>query len=414
MNEHTAGPPEGVLSDIRVLDMTGEAGIYCSKLLADLGADVIRIEPPYGHPIRRRGPFYHDDPSTEKSLYHFLMDANKRGVTLDIEHREGRQIFRRLVETADVFLETFSPGYLDALELGYEALSSIRRSIIVTSISPFGQTGPSNQVRGSNLICEAAGGLVYVSGYPEGPPLMSGADQAYYMAGIQAAIGTMIALMNRGFTGEGDHVDVSVQEAIALTVQPQVMFWPSRAEVPRRNGHGPRTRSDSILRDTVHKCKDGWVTGLGAQERSWSATVAWLQEEGAADDLGDPKYLETELRIKEVLHIHDVLASFAGSRTMDELVDGGQSRHLFIMPMYTARDVANDLHLHERGFFNPVAHPELGVSIDYPGPPYQMSETPAGVRTRAPLLGEHNLEIYSGELGIDAQQLGVLKAAGAI
>ncbi len=414
MATQTETTPQTALGDIRVLDLTGPVGVYCGKLLADLGADVIRIEPPQGHPLRRIGPFYHDEADTEKSLYHFHVNTNKRGVTLDIEHPDGQQLFRKLVRTADVVVESFDPGYMDSLNLGYADLAKINPGLIMTSITPFGQTGPFRHFKGPNIVGDAAGGLLYVSGLPDGPPLVSAAEQGFYMAGAQGATGTLIALFNKDMTGEGQYIDVSMQESIATTVQPQAMFWPAKKEVPVRNGHGPRTRSDPILRDTLHRAKDGWVTGLGMQDRSWAVVLAWLQEEGAAEDLADPQYQNTEERMKYVIHVQDVLARFAAARTMTELMDGGQRRHLFIMPMFTTKDIVNDTHLKARGFFATVEHPELGESIVYPGGPYMLSETPWRIARRAPLLGEHNLEIYHQELGIPKERLALLMTAGAI
>lgn len=406
--------PDAALSDVRVLDLADEIGIYCTKLLADLGADVIRVEPPHGHPMRRIGPFYQDDPDPEKSLLHFLMNANKRGVTLDLNHPDGRQVFEAMVRTSDVVVESHAPGYLSSLGLGYEQLKSLKPDIIVASITPFGQTGPYRQWKGPSIVGDAAGGLMYVSGHPDGPPLVSGGGQSYYMAGLHAAVGTLLALYNHDRTGIGEWIDVSMQEAVATTVQPQAMFWPAKREVPRRNGHGPRTRADSILRDSVHRCKDGWVTGLGAQERGWSATLEWLEEEGAAADLADPKYQDPDQRVKDRAHVHQVLADFAAERSMQQLMEDGQRRHLFVMPMFTAREIAQDPHLKARGFFTTVEHPELGQSLVYPGAPYLLSETPWSIRRRAPRIGEHNHAIYHTELGISTERLTLLEAEGAI
>lgn len=405
---------DAALDDVRVLDLTGEMGVYCTKLLADLGADVIRIEPPGGHPMRRVGPFYHDEPDQETSLHHFFFNTSKRGITLDIQHPDGQGLLRQLVERSDVLVETFPVGYLDGLGLGYNILSEINPRIIMTSITPFGQTGPYKHFKGPDIVADALGGLMYVTGSPEDPPLMSGPNQAYYLAGEQGSVATLIALYHRDLTGEGQYVDVSIQEAVALTVQPQSMFWPSKHEIPRRFGYGQRTSNAPIAASSFYPCKDGWVTGLGTQGRTWSEMVAWLKAAGFADDLEDPKYNDPQERFRSAAHIEQVMARFAKAHTMQELVEEGQEYHLFIFPCYRAGDIASDPHLHDRGFFAMIEHPELGATIKYPGPPYRFSKTPARTSRRAPRVGEHNAEIYRDLLGISKERSITLRSLGVI
>ena len=402
------------LDDIRVLDLTGEIGVYCTKLLADLGADVIRIEPPEGDPMRRLGPFYHDEPDTEKSLRHFQLNASKRGVTLNVDHPDGQEILRKLVASADVLVESYAPGYLDELGVGYAELEQINPRLIMASITPFGQTGPYRHLKGPNIVADALGGLMYVSGSPDDPPLMSSTNQAYYLASEQGAVAIFFALYHRDMTGEGQYIDVSMQEAVALTVQPQAMFWPGRHEVPKRFGYGQRTSNVPIYASSFYPCKDGWITGLGTQARNWTDMVTWLTEEGFVEDLADPKYNDQEVRVKNAAHIQDIITRFAAARTMEELTAAGQGYHMFVFPTFTAKDIVNDAHLKERDFFVQVDHPELGEAITYPGPPFRLSETPWRISRRAPLLGEHNIEVYHGELGIPKQRLVLLKTAGAI
>ncbi len=413
MQEQPAGFADTALGDIRVLDLTGELGIYCSKLLADLGADVVRIEPPSGHPSRLRPPFYHDQVDKEKSLYHFLVNTSKRGVTLNLEHPDGQQIFRRLIAKADVLVESLPPGYLDDLQLGYQALSKVNPGLILTSITPFGQTGPYRHYNAVDIVGQASGGLMYVTGWPDEPPLLSGAEQGYYMASIQAAVGTLIALSYRDWTGEGQHVDVSMQEAVATTVQPQAMFWPGKGEVPTRFGHGQRTKSDTNSLESVYRCQDGWIAGLNIQGK-WDEIVAWLDEEGAAEDLIDAKYRDVDQRNLNAQHIQDVLSRFTLERPMDKLTEGAQRHSLWAFPMNTQENIVNDPHLQQREYFMSVEHLELGDRLVYPGPPFRLSRTPWQISRRAPHLGEHNVEIYHGELGISKPDLALLKAAGVI
>ncbi|MFQ5382494.1 MAG: CoA transferase, partial [Dehalococcoidia bacterium] len=210
----------GPLSDIRVLDLTGEAGLFAGRQLAELGADVIRIEPPGGDASRHRSPFLQDRPGLERSLYHLHFNAGKRGIVLDLEKAAGASKLRRLARTADVLVETFAPGRLDALGLGYEALAAENPSLIYTTITPFGQHGPQRGYRGNDLIGAAASGLMYLNGFEVDAPNVPGAEQAYHMASVAAVAGSLTALARRDRGRRGGRVDVSLQEAASMaTVQ---------------------------------------------------------------------------------------------------------------------------------------------------------------------------------------------------
>ncbi|MBW2370382.1 MAG: CoA transferase, partial [Deltaproteobacteria bacterium] len=185
------------LSDIRVLDLAGPSGLYCTKLLADLGADVIRIEPPGGDSVRRIGPFYHDDPHPEKSLFHFHFNTNKRSVTLNLETEEGKRLFKKLIKTADIMVETFPPGHLHSMGLGYPVLKKINSSLILVSITGFGQSGPYRDFTSSDLVAMAVSGVLYTMGFPEDPPTTVGASQAFHMASANGAIWALMALFHR-------------------------------------------------------------------------------------------------------------------------------------------------------------------------------------------------------------------------
>ena len=188
--EHT---PQSLLAPFRALDITDEKGFLCGKVLGDLGADVIKIEKPGGDPARSIGPFYHDIPDPEKSLYWFAFNMNKRGITLDIETADGQQIFKKLATTADFVIGSFPPGYMDKLGLGYSALSEINPQTIVTSITPFGQTGPYQDFKGSDIVAMAMSGLMYLIGDPDRPPVRISFPQAYLHAGVEGAVGSMVA-----------------------------------------------------------------------------------------------------------------------------------------------------------------------------------------------------------------------------
>ena len=224
---------EGMLSLYRVLDLTDEKGLFCGKLLGDLGADVIKIEKPGGDPARNIGPFYHDEVDPEKSLFWFAHNTSKRGITLGIEEAEGQETFKKLVKGADIVIESFPPGYLDKLGLGYSALEKVNPALIMVSITPFGQTGPYRDYKAPDIVAWATGGKMYPYGDVDRAPIrISHHSQAYLHAGAQAAIGVMMALCYREMTGEGQQVDVSVQEAVAQTVY--TAFWDTNKVIRRR------------------------------------------------------------------------------------------------------------------------------------------------------------------------------------
>ena len=207
------------LSPYRVLDLTDEQGHPCGKILGEIGADVIKVEPPEGDPARNIGPFYHDIPDKNKSLYFFAFNTNKRSITLNILTPDGQEIFKKLVKTADFVIESFTAGYLDKLGLGYKDLKEINPRIIPVSITPFGQTGPRKKWKGTDIINIAMGGLSHIMGSPDRPPVRVGIDQSYMIAGSQAAMGAMIAHYHRQATGKGQHVDTSIQDSCSLSTR---------------------------------------------------------------------------------------------------------------------------------------------------------------------------------------------------
>ena len=408
------GIRDTLLGDIRVLDLTDEKGVYCTKLLADLGADVLRIEPPGGHPTRNLGPFVHHEIDPEKSLHWFHYNTSKRGITLNIANCSGAEIFRRLVKTTDVVVETYPPGYLDGLGLGYEDLKKINPRVILTSITPFGQTGPFRNFEGCDLVAQAMGGFMYPLGFPDDPPCRIGAHQSYHCASIEGALGTVVALFAREDTGEGQQVDVSCQEA------------------------GLQAREAAVIPGIgLYECMDGHifsyvVAGFGA---GWDVIVKWMDSEGKAGDLKDPKWQEVwELitdfkalialvadvpRLLEKLglfgHVNGLLVDFLKGKTKQQIFDEAASLRIMFCPVQDVKDLLESPQFNALDYFVDVEHPELGIKIKYPGAPcYEISEAPWRISRRAPLIGEHNLEIYGEELGMSKEQMLLLKSEGAI
>ena len=404
----------GLLDGYRVLDLTDESGVFCTKVLAGLGADVIRIEPPGGHPMRGRAPFYGGQPDPEKSLYWFNFNFNKRGITLDIAAPEGRDLLKRLAQGADFLVECFPPGHLAGLGLGYENLSASVPRLIVTSITPFGQSGPYSQYQASDLTLCAMGGLSYVIGDEDTPPAWTNSEVAYHQAGAQAAVGSMMAHYFRELTGEGQHVDVSIQECVMVAMKPVDLNYKVDGQVPIRRWYTSSFPGAPYL-PSIFKTKDsGWVVGAPSYWPGRDRVRDWLASEGLGSDLFDPSWDGFFLRGEEgtaeqMKRLNEMFSALCAKHTLAELVEPGQARGVHMGPVNSARELLSDPHLAERGFFHEVEHPELGRRLLYPGAPFQFSETPWRMERGAPLLGEHNQEVYAGELGLSAATLAALK-----
>jgi crotonobetainyl-CoA:carnitine CoA-transferase CaiB-like acyl-CoA transferase len=413
---------KGLLSSRRVLDLTDEKGFLCGKILADLGADVIKIEKPGGDKTRNLGPFYHEAPDPEKSLYWFAYNLNKRGITLNIEVREGRQIFNKLVQTADFVLESFAPGYLDELGLSYLKLSQINPRIIMTSITPFGQTGPRKKCKASDIEVMAMGGLMYITGNPEQPPLRISLPQAFLLASAHGAAASMVAHFYRETSGEGQHVDVSSQECVLWEIANAIPLWELNQNILRRVGSYIAGRWTGTKQLLLWKCKNGYVLfyilGGAFGVKTNRAIVKWMEEENIA-----PEYLHNfnwdafdmatqtqEMQDQIEIQISRLFSMF----TKEELYDEALKRGIMLCPVNTSKDIIENAQLKEREFWVDIYHPELSTNVTYPGAFAKLSETPLNIKCRAPLIGEHNLEIYQGELGLSSSELNDLVHVGVI
>jgi crotonobetainyl-CoA:carnitine CoA-transferase CaiB-like acyl-CoA transferase len=410
--EHLPGPYTG----LRVLELADETGQFCGKLLGDLGADIIKIEPPGGEKCRHIGPFLDDIPHPERSLSFWYYNTSKRGITLSLETENGRALFRRLVAGADVVIETFRPGYLGSLDLGYEALRADNPGLIHCALTPFGQTGPWRDYLTSDLLHMAAGGEMASSGYdpedvPDAPPIAPGGGNAWHTGCHFAAIAIMAALVHRSVTGEGQYVDASIHEACALTTEAAIANWVYRGEVlPRHTGRhhaaGPSPRTQFRARDGVHVCA---LVGGRLNPRYVGELADLLDTNGMAGDLRDPKYRDPAVIAASTSHIiDDLVASFIASLPAEEVYHAAQQRGFTWGVVRAPEQLLDDPHLHDRGFWKTVEHPELGRSFTYPGEPAIYSLTPWHISRRAPLIGEHNVEIYCGELGLSRGELTVL------
>jgi crotonobetainyl-CoA:carnitine CoA-transferase CaiB-like acyl-CoA transferase len=411
----------GLLSPYRVLDLTDERGILGGKILADLGADVIQIEPPGGSSARRIGPFYHDEPHPERSLFWWSYAANKRSITLNIVSSDGRALLRRMVPSAHFLIESFPPGHMERLGLGYDALAAINPALIVVSVTPFGQDGPYAHYHASDLNGMGMAGFMYLTGDPDRPPARVGVPHFYLHGAAAGATGAMIAHTQRVLTGRGQHVDVSCQEAVARTLASAPQLFAIEKTVIRRQGSYRQTGDTTFMRITW-PCKDGFVNfqlsgGAGAG-RSVNNLIQWMEEEGRGDPFLtglDWTTLGYGIITKELLdRVVPPVERFLMSHTKAELFEGAVKRRILLFPVATTGDIMQNVQLQARGYFRQVSHPDLATTITYPGPFVQASATPIELRRLAPKVGEHNAEIYLDELGLTRKELAQLREAGAV
>ena len=400
---------EGALSGYRVLDIADSNGAYCTKLLADLGTDVIKIERPEGDPGRRIPPFVGDVPHPEKSLYFLYRNANKRGVTLKLDTVEGSNILKRLVTTADVLVDNSPPDYMENLGLDYSVLSEINPGLITASITEFGHSGPYKERKGSNLIDFAMSGVMITSGYPGKEPCLLPGSPAYDAASVHAGVSIMAAIYMRSATGQGQYIDTSVHVTSRTGLYPWIVPNYSYA----LNPGGPPPTSETRLGAQiypVYPCKDGFIRVIALTPRQWDALVRVLD---------NPDVLQTEewrsfmYRIGNADDLYALMLEFTTKFTMRELFEAGRREGVPIAPILSIADFYNSPHTKAREYFVEVDHPVAGKA-DYPGPPYKWTETPAVIRHPAPCLGEHNEEVYCQELGLSKDDLVALRGTGVI
>ncbi len=412
-----------LLDGYRVLDLTDWRGWLCGRLLGDLGADVIKVESRGGDQGRSLGPFVGDTPDESRSLVWLAYNVNKRGITLNLETADGRHILKEMAAKADFLIESLPVGYLDGIGLGYEALRQVNQRLVMTSISAFGQAGPYSQLKASDLIVTAISGLLSVVGDPDRPPVASNLPQAYLHASLDAAVGTMIAHYYREISGEGQYVDASAQASLVGMQVTSLPYWEFNEQITRRTGGRSRMRAIAGLGPrTIYRCQDGYfafqVFGGMLGAHSNRELVKWMDEDGLAPDFLKAKDWEsfdlaTATR-EELDQMGDAFDRFFERYTKAELLEGTLQRGIMSYPVFTAEEICADPQLASRDYWVHLSHDELGQAITYPGVFAKLSETPLKLRRRAPLIGEHNEEIFIGELGLTREQLRNLKQAGVI
>jgi crotonobetainyl-CoA:carnitine CoA-transferase CaiB-like acyl-CoA transferase len=395
---------------LKVLEI-GEfvSGPYCGRLLAGLGAEVIKIEKPgVGDRSRSWGPFAADLPHTEKSGLFLFLNISKKGVTLDVEAAAGKRILLELVKWANVLVDDHGRKEAKRLGLDYESLSAVNPSLIMTSITSFGQTGPFKDYRSCDLINTHVSGMAF--GNPaEGvddpetePPLKQPAHTGDFMIGLTAGVATMQAVLGQKRGGPGQHVDISAQEALASVGRQELAFWVgARMPVTRQKG---RKQRGGIL----YPSKDGWVC-------IWAGPFMnkLIKMIGDPDWAKTDLFMDNDLRMQHMDEFNALIGAWTSEHTSAEIEKAGIEFGVPCSPVRTPLDVVSDEQLSFRKFFVELDHPVAG-RLKYPGSPYKLSATPWSARNAAPLLGQHNHEVYGGMLGYSDRDLLKLGQSGVI
>lgn len=409
----------GMLGPYRVLDLTDERGLLCGRMLADLGADVLQIEPPWGSSARRIAPFHRDEPGSDASFFWWAYGANKRSVTLDVTRADGRALFERLAASAHFVIESGRPGELAALGLGYERLAEINPALIVVSITPFGQTGPYASYLASDLVGMGMGGFMYVTGDPDRPPVRVGFPHFYLHGSAAAAAGALVAHAHRAHTGEGQHVDVSCQEAVARSLANSLAAYAVEGAVIVRQGSYRQTGARTFMRITW-PCRDGFVnfqfSGGASSGQSVNNFVRWMADAGEADpylSTLDFKTMGYGVITNETMQrIVPPVSRFLLKRTKQELFEGAIERRILLFPVATLGDILDNPQLEARHFFRKAD--AFDGEVRLLGPFARASATPLKAGAIPPRLGQHNAEIYQGELGLSASERIRLSSAGVL
>jgi benzylsuccinate CoA-transferase BbsE subunit len=419
------------LAGVRVLVVEAPFGLYAAKLLASLGADVLLVEPPGGMAARRLPPFYKDEPGSARSLPFWFLATSCRSVTCNLATADGRALFRRLLPTAQVVLAGAPPERLLGEDAGFGVLREEQPALVWASVSGFGDWGPHAEWLSADLIGVAMSGIMTLAGYPDRPPIRPPGDQGVIAAGIDAAQGILMALRVAERTGEGQQVEVSMQEALSMAQETAMQTWDMQRSNRKRVGE---VRSLPGL--GTYRSADGWVysmVGVPGFGAPWPVLIQWMAREGMAEDLTSPEWIELfgKMTMRELTaamtdpdriaalrerfqHVDAILTRFYERFDKQYLYEQGQQRRLLIGPVNTAKDLAENPQLNAREWYQSVEHPELGETIRYPGPPFRLDRSPWRISRRPPLLGEHNLEVWEQELGYHRNQIEALAGAGAL
>ena len=396
------------LEGLKVLDLGQDiSAAFCARLFADLGARVVKVEPTVGDPCRDMGPYPGDLPDRESSGLFLSLNTNKLGVTLNIENATGRELMLQLAEDADLLVESYLPSYLPSVGLGYSDLHQRNPNLVVTSITPFGQTGPwagyqANNLIVSNLSGHSRGHAGPVENTVEQPPLQLAAHQADFVAGLAGATASMLALNRRRQTGEGCHVDVSGMEALALL--PQTTLAEFDLGFPARGRGKDQAVRQALV--TLLPCRDGYVGISPRQQDQWERFVEVM---GSPQWAEDARFATRDSRLANWADLEPLLAAWTSGYSKEEVYRLAQDRRIPCFPLNTAADLFTSPQFRAREFLTEVEHPATG-KLQYPGFPVRLASGKRLELAPAPLLGQHNHEL----LGLTPEEMVSLRAQGII
>ena len=393
---------ERALDGVKVLDLTHHiTGPYCTKLLADFGAEVLKVERPGGDSSRRMAPFLNDDIHPEKSLVFAYLNTNKQSITLNLKSEKGLQLLKSLIEETDVLVENFSPRVMTSLGLDFGALEKINPGLVMTSISNFGQTGPYRDYKAADIVEYAMGGLMYISGAYDREPLKHAFNQAQFKAGTDGASATLMAMYHQRLTGEGQHIDISIQEAVATGLRDVVNNFTYSGAVRRRQPN----HSGDLSR--LRASSDGHIIpnpGIGAG-LNWNVMVEFM----GIPELGGDKFNSPSARLANAEELGQILDDYFIKQNKYERFYAAHEKRFIFGVVQSPEEVMADPQFEARNFFVDIDHPALGT-LKYPGAPFEMSGTPWEARTAAPALGQHNLEVIGQKLGHSPEDLAQMRA----
>ena len=401
---------ELALSGVKVLDLTHYiAGPACTKMLADFGADVLKVERPDGDPCRRIGPFWHDEPHLEGSGLFLHLNSNKKSITLNLKSAAGQRIVKELARDADLLIEAFKPGTMERLGLGYETLKASNPSLVYQSVSSYGQCGPYRDYKGSDMVLYAIGGpMATNSKYGMYPLRMPGVASQIH-AGYVAAVAALTGYFGSTYQGIGQYIDTSVFDAHAGSVDRRLTLL-----LAYQYQGFPFPRSDSRgagYPQGIYPCKDGYVNIWGGlQFFPLSAKMMGMPELAT-----DPHWCTREAQLDQQRReeFETIFLPWIIEKTKAEFLETARKSGILSGALFTIEDLAKDRHFQERGFFEHAEHPRTGV-VAHVGPIVKMPESPATVRVTAPLLGEHNEEVYCGRLGFSQAEVAQMRRMGVV
>ena len=394
----------GALNGIKVLDLAEDvAGSFCARLLADYGADVLKLEPPGGSALRRLGPFFHDEPHQEKSLFFLVMNLNKKGATLNLEDAAGRKIFKELVSHVDVVVESHRPGWLESLGLGYPQLEEINPGLVMTSITPFGQDGPYSGFKAEEVVNYAMGMIMSISGLQGREPLKHGGFQAQYEGGLNGAAATSMAIFMKETTGLGQHIDLSVTECVASSMMAVQTTYPFMGGVQARR----RASGGQFTHPMA--CSDGWIIVQPGGGASWEDIAGFFE----TPELLEPRFAQAAQRSLNGEELDRIVLDAIKDRGKWELFPKAAEARMLFGLVQTPSELASCPQLESRDFYREVDHPVMG-KLRVPSVLFNFGLTPYQMQMASPTLGQHNREIYLDGLGYSQQDLDCLRQQNVI